>query len=505
MNKADSIALVRKRSGVLEKAEPGATRILSGMVADTLALAKKEQATNLVVSVAMCGWAEPHFQEIVEMIVRQGLATPSRVEFKFFFWTTDLLEAARRSRFDLFILWLNPGCFSRKDTAKQPLGRAMNWDDHGDEIDAYDFITGLKREFNRPVVTVSNCLKYESKTELEEAGADAVFWMPFGMDEFLSALSRCLKTPRRGVEKNEAPNRPVISILVAGGAIDRYGEFWEVLLTHDLGDQYAVQLVVEDHAVEVLKLAQQRRFDLFIVYLNQVYAGLDEFQSGPPDGEVLGNRMGFIKRLKAEFGKPIIALSAYEDATLANRVQRAGADVYLQQPFDLQSALAAVRSCLKLHPDTGAATLAKPPQGLGENVPQSRKSRPPRIVILDDEQSCRDSYSLMLKWSYDGVGVVQFDDPGAALQELSRSATDLFITDIHHSGMSCAEMLEHLAQRNVKYPILVISAGLDMYGEAERRSWGQGLNVSFLSKPVELEMLRTAVETALQIPAQRKP
>jgi len=66
-------------------------------------------------------------------------------------------------------------------------------------------------------------------------------------------------------------------------------------------------------------------------------------------------------------------------------------------------------------------------------------------------------------------------------------------------------MLEHLAERKVKYPILVISAGLDMYREDKRRGWGRGLHVSFVSKPVELETLRTAVETALQIPARRKP
>jgi hypothetical protein len=43
MNKADNFALVRRPPGALEKAEPGAKRILTLMVADTLALVKKEQ------------------------------------------------------------------------------------------------------------------------------------------------------------------------------------------------------------------------------------------------------------------------------------------------------------------------------------------------------------------------------------------------------------------------------------------------------------------------------
>jgi FixJ family two-component response regulator len=130
------------------------------------------------------------------------------------------------------------------------------------------------------------------------------------------------------------------------------------------------------------------------------------------------------------------------------------------------------------------------------------RTRTLRIVIMDDEDWLREAYSIMLRGWYDGAEVLKFDDPRAALQELSRSHTDLFITDIHHSGMSGAEMLEHLAERKVKYPILVISAALSMHGEDERRGWGPGLNVSFLSKPMSAEEFRTAVEAALQIPAR---
>ncbi len=42
MNEENDFALVPKPPGAIEKAVPGATSILSGMVAETLALAKKE-------------------------------------------------------------------------------------------------------------------------------------------------------------------------------------------------------------------------------------------------------------------------------------------------------------------------------------------------------------------------------------------------------------------------------------------------------------------------------
>jgi len=71
-------------------------------------------------------------------------------------------------------------------------------------------------------------------------------------------------------------------------------------------------------------------------------------------------------------------------------------------------------------------------------------------------------------------------------------------------------MLTRLAERKVKYPILVISAVLDLYQKMVwvqdvRRDWGPNLNVSFLSKPYTIKEFRTAFEAALKITAQRAP
>ena len=50
MNEADNFALVLKQPGALEKAEPGAKRILSDMVADTLDLARKTASREVRVA-----------------------------------------------------------------------------------------------------------------------------------------------------------------------------------------------------------------------------------------------------------------------------------------------------------------------------------------------------------------------------------------------------------------------------------------------------------------------
>lgn len=143
--------------------------------------------------------------------------------------------------------------------------------------------------------------------------------------------------------------------------------------------------------------------------------------------------------------------------------------------------------------------------GAVEIAAQPLATRPPRIVILDDEEGERELFSLMLKWWYAGVEILRFGNARDAWQELSRTDPGLFITDIRHVGMSCPEMLARLADRKIKYPILVISGALDLYDDNSRRGWGPGLNVSFLQKPVDGETFRTAVEAALQIPARHSP
>jgi hypothetical protein len=142
-----------------------------------------------------------------------------------------------------------------------------------------------------------------------------------------------------------------------------------------------------------------------------------------------------------------------------------------------------------------------------------RKARPIRIVILDDEEGPRRSYVAILKgcWQH-GEEILEFEDARDAWQELSRTDTDLFITDIGHVGISCKEMLTRLAERKVKYPVLVISCMLGDYEidgkkyperawvKEVRRDWRPNLNVTFLSKPFTVKEFRTAFEAALKIP-----
>ena len=65
MNDNNSFAPVPKPPGSLEKAEPGAKRILSGMVADTLALANRDKfaPSQARFRIGEYEWCEPDYRQ----------------------------------------------------------------------------------------------------------------------------------------------------------------------------------------------------------------------------------------------------------------------------------------------------------------------------------------------------------------------------------------------------------------------------------------------------------
>jgi tetratricopeptide (TPR) repeat protein len=68
MSETNNFALVPRAPSSLERAEPGARRILSGMVADTLALAKRERSSKRV----LCVWrGEALYQAALEFLIHE--------------------------------------------------------------------------------------------------------------------------------------------------------------------------------------------------------------------------------------------------------------------------------------------------------------------------------------------------------------------------------------------------------------------------------------------------
>ncbi len=74
MNEPDKFALMPRRAGALEKAEPGAKRIVSGMVADTLALVPKAifAAHSVSFRIGQYEWCEPDYRQILMWAEKTG-------------------------------------------------------------------------------------------------------------------------------------------------------------------------------------------------------------------------------------------------------------------------------------------------------------------------------------------------------------------------------------------------------------------------------------------------
>jgi len=128
-----------------------------------------------------------------------------------------------------------------------------------------------------------------------------------------------------------------------------------------------------------------------------------------------------------------------------------------------------------------------------------RKSRPLRIVIVNDEEGPLRSFEIVIRRWFKDVTMLFFDNGAAALEELLQTNPDLLITDDTMPVMGGDKLCQHLFDRQVTYPIIVHSSW-EPTEQWVRGFANRGLNVTFLPVPFDVESILKAVETALKIP-----
>ena len=131
-----------------------------------------------------------------------------------------------------------------------------------------------------------------------------------------------------------------------------------------------------------------------------------------------------------------------------------------------------------------------------------------RIVIVDDEDFSLDLMETFVRdWSKEAT-ILRYQNRDEAWQEIMRRDPDLLITDMRNDnvpgrsgdyGMSGFELLKLLAERLVKYPVLVASGSFSMSGceGLAKQCAGPHLNVSFLTKPFTRELFLQALRKCL--------
>lgn len=135
-----------------------------------------------VVTVALGGHHDG-LTELFTVLTQHTIGDEYRLKLVEADFADELLDVAQRNAIDLFIILLNPTL--RYSTASAPEHRL------GD----IEILNHLKSTYKKPLVVVHNGYAGYAGEAIRQAGADAVFGMPFDCREFKDALTSCRIQP----------------------------------------------------------------------------------------------------------------------------------------------------------------------------------------------------------------------------------------------------------------------------------------------------------------------
>ena len=113
-----------------------------------------------------------------------------------------------------------------------------------------------------------------------------------------------------------------------------------------------------------------------------------------------------------------------------------------------------------------------------------------RILIADDDPASAELLTYFLESQ--GFTVETAPDGNRALEMGTSGEFQLVILDVHMPMYDGVEVLEFLRKRHVLHPIKVIAVTGDVSQHIKRELEAGGID-SFLSKPVDLQLLRDEI------------
>ena len=124
---------------------------------------------------------------------------------------------------------------------------------------------------------------------------------------------------------------------------------------------------------------------------------------------------------------------------------------------------------------------------------------PRSALVVDDERDIREL--LVLTLGRMGLRVDTASDVTSAKAQLAESGYDLCLTDMRLPDGSGQDLIEHIAQRYPDTPVAMITA----YGNVEAAVNALKAGAfDFVTKPVDLAVLRRLVQHALDLNQQRR-
>jgi two-component system response regulator FixJ len=121
------------------------------------------------------------------------------------------------------------------------------------------------------------------------------------------------------------------------------------------------------------------------------------------------------------------------------------------------------------------------------------------VFVVDDDQAMRNS----LKWLIESVGVAveSFSSADDFLVQYQPGRAGCLVLDVRMPGMSGLELLEHLAERNVHIPAVIITGHGDVPMAVRAMKSGA---IDFIEKPFNDEALLDAIRRAIVFEEQQR-
>ena len=129
----------------------------------------------------------------------------------------------------------------------------------------------------------------------------------------------------------------------------------------------------------------------------------------------------------------------------------------------------------------------------------SRNLADQRVLIVDDEPDIRELLELTLMRM--GLDTLSVPDLKSAIRQVDKESYDLCLTDMRLPDGNGLELVKYLQHKRPDTPVAVITAYGNMELAIESLKAGA---FDFVSKPVEIERLRSLVNQALKISQQPK-
>jgi DNA-binding NtrC family response regulator len=128
---------------------------------------------------------------------------------------------------------------------------------------------------------------------------------------------------------------------------------------------------------------------------------------------------------------------------------------------------------------------------------QQQVGRRLRIILVDDLPEVMVAIEACIRSRFANIDFFKFVDGEEAWQEIIREEPDCVVSDLVRPGVDGCELLRRLAQRRVKFPILIVSSALETKAGDAKQSAGPDLPATFLAKPFTADELCAMLEQAL--------